>query len=202
MNEVMSQRLISLIIMDLKKELRNFIDTFGRKGTDIGNPIFNGNSDKVNQLNLFYETLLFNKVLTIGGTFFINIIPQSNLTKAQEGWYNILTKDNNWITDDNKWNKDWIVFANRNDDAIYCNNTDNCVYGTIDKTKHYKLGNSIAQFIHILIECMKLEEDKYNFETNNEDEELKSEFLDDVYSILNNISDAKTADDFMEFFFE
>jgi hypothetical protein len=187
--------------MDLKIELRNFIDVFGRDGMDIGNPSFSENSNKINQLDLFYETLLFNKVLTIGGEFFINIIPFSNLTKAQEGWYNIKTKDNNWITDDKKWNKDWVVFANRNDDAIYCNNLDNCVYGTINKAKHYKLGNSIAQFIHILIECMKLEEGKYNFETVNEDEETKSEFLDDVYSILNSISDKRTADDFMEFFF-
>jgi len=188
--------------MDLKIELKKFKDTFGRKGADIGDLNFNENSKKSNQLDLFYETLLFDKILTIGGEFFINFIPYSSLAKAQEGWYNIQTRDNNWITDDKQWNKDWVVFANRNDDAIYCNNIDNCVYGTIDKVEHYKLGNSIAQFIHVLTECMKLEQEKYGFETVNDDEQIKSEFLDDVYSILYRFSDIQIADSFMAFFFE
>ena len=52
----------------------------------------------------------------------------------QQGWYWVLSKENTWVQDGQNWNKNWIVFATRNDAAIYFNQTDNCVYGAIEKS--------------------------------------------------------------------
>jgi len=188
--------------MILKDELMKFVNVFGREGHDIGNVNLNNddNSGLEESLDLFYHFLRFEKVLTIGGELFINIIPYKDLSKAQDGWYKIKVSDQ-WENDDKNWNKEWVVFADRNDDAIYYNNLDNGIYGSIDKKINYKISNSLSQFISILTLGMHLEQEKYNFETSEDYEETSEEFLQDIYNILNDI-DSSSADNFMAFFFE
>ena len=189
--------------MNLQESLKKFAHSFGRKGRDIGNIILQDNNDFVDTDNLdaFYQILKFDKILTVGGELFINIYPLINLDRSQEGWYKI--KNNNlWIEDNVKWNKDWVVFANRNDDAIYFNLKDNAIYGSINKHQTYKLSNSLSVFFQVLSEAMVLEDQKYDFETFDEDEETIPAFLDDIYAIVLKYNDEEASNGFMSFFFE
>lgn len=116
--------------MKLIDSLISFKKTFGRQGNDFGS--FQINDTKFsnsNNLEDMYNIMLFNEPIVIGGEFNMDIYPQNELAEAQRGWYTILSKDNQWIPDDAKWNKNWIVFATRDEDAIYYNEIDGGVYG-------------------------------------------------------------------------
>ncbi len=186
----------------LKDALKRFVNIFGRNGTDIGSIKFNDFDNKDETLDGFYNLLSYDKVLTIGGEMFMDISPQKDLYKTQLGWYIVKDKNGSWINDDQKWKKDWIVFAKRYDDAIYFNQSDHSVYGSIDKKQFFKLSNSLAQFISILNDCMILELEKYQLNTSTDDDEPKPEFLEDVNEILNNTLDESTSNHFMSFFFK
>jgi hypothetical protein len=187
--------------MELTEALKAFSNLFGRSGVDIGQVEFKDDGE-TNDLDAFYGHLSFSNVLTVGGEMFINIPPYDKLSKSQEGWYLIRDKSGQVVNDDVHWNKDWIVFANRNDDAIYFNAIDKKIYGSVDKKRVYRLAGSMGDFFTILVECMKLEYEKYELDTRNEDEEVSELFLDDVYNVVIRLSGNETADDFMAFFFE
>ena len=124
--------------MKLIDSLISFKKTFGRQGNDFGS--FQINDTKFsnsNNLEDMYNIMLFNEPIVIGGEFNMDIYPQNELAEAQRGWYTILSKDNQWIPDDAKWNKNWIVFATREEDAIYYNEIDGGVYGSIEKEIFY-----------------------------------------------------------------
>lgn len=188
--------------MKLKDELKKFATTFGRDGKDIGEIIVNDNVDETDSFEFFYKTLLFDKVLTIYGELFINIFSFSELSKAQEGWSKIRTTTGEWIDDEKKWKKEWVVFAERNGDAIFYNELDKCIYGTINKNEFFKLSNSLSLFFYVITECMILEDRKYQFNTYDEDEETLQEFINDVLGILNNCANKENKDDFIQFFFD
>ena len=69
------------------------------------------------------------------------------------------------------------------------------------KGAFFCLRSSLSDFLDILSECMKMEEEKYRFNTTDEDEETLSVFIDDVRDILSlNLND-KQREDFIAFFF-
>ncbi len=160
--------------MELKKAIEKLHAVFGRGNIDIGSFDVVDNVDSIsvkNQLESFYSLTVFEDVLTIGGEFFLDIQPEIKIKRAQEGWYFILDKEGELQCDDLKWDKNWIVFANRNDDAVYFNKADGGIYGSIDKRQFFHLSSSLADFFCLLSECMKMEEEKYEFDTSDDDEE-------------------------------
>jgi hypothetical protein len=189
--------------MALSDELKKFVSIFGRDGIDIGSVSFNEsevNTALNDELMTMYKLLQFDKVITIGGEMFINLLPESRLEKAQQGWY-LIKKDNAWIQDDEKWNKEWVVFSNRNDDAIYFDKIEKKIKGTIDKKIFFRLADSLSQFFSILTACMELEQNKYGFETRNDNEEVSQNFLSDILVILEQLDAGEFKDEFIEFFF-
>ena len=120
--------------MKLLDSIIEFEKVFGRSGHDIGSMQINITSSESCNLETLYDILNFSKPLTIGGELFMHIYPKDMLDKMQQGWYWVLSKENTWVQDGQNWNKNWIVFATRNDAAIYFNQTDNCVYGAIEKS--------------------------------------------------------------------
>ena len=115
--------------MKLLDSIIEFEKVFGRSGHDIGTMQINITSSESCNLETLYDILNFSKPLTIGGEY-----PKDMFDKMQQGWYWVLSKENTWVQDGQNWNKNWIVFATRNDAAIYFNQTDNCVYGAIEKS--------------------------------------------------------------------
>ena len=57
------------------------------------------------------------------------------------------------------------------------------------------------QEIFLLSECMKLEEEKYKFNTSDDDEEPLENFIDDTEGILSHCLSTKQIEDFISFFF-
>ncbi|WP_298481352.1 hypothetical protein [uncultured Maribacter sp.] len=191
--------------MSLKKVLKKFSLTFGREDEDYGTIMFNEvelKQKELDDLSLFYEYLKFDKHFTIGGEFFMNIQPSSNIKKSQNGWYFITDSNGKTLNDDTNWDKNWIVFGDRNGDAIYFNKNDKGIYGSVNKKRTYKLSNSLEQFFFVLNECMKLEQNKYKFETVDEDDEVLDSFINDVNEILKKEIEKSNSVDFISFFFE
>lgn len=189
--------------MELKSTIEKLHAVFGRNGVDTGTFDIT-DKDKLataSQFEAFYQLTSFEHVLTIGGEFFLNIQPEKKLEEAQNGWYFILDKEGNIVNDDLKWNKNWVVFANRNDDAIYYNREDGGIYASIDKRIFFYLSSSFSDFLYILSECMKIEEEKYKFNTTDEDEETLSIFISDVREVLSRTLNDKQREDFIAFFF-
>lgn len=188
--------------MELIDSLIYFKRVFGRQGRDLGSfQIGTESSNNLDTLEQMYNILLFTKTLTVGGEFFINLYPQSMLPKIQQGWYIILSKENQWISDNIHWNKNWIVFATRNDDAIFYNQIDGGVYGSIEKKKIYKLSNTLSIFFYVLSQCMEMEDNVFNFNTSSDDEEPIKAFLERTREILSLNMELKNIDEFMNFFF-
>jgi len=132
----------------------------------------------------------------------VNIETKVKLMDAQLGWYKIRDEQGNEVNDDQNWNKDWIVFADRNGDAIYYNRLDKSVNGSIDKVVHLKLAQTLEDFIKTLQMCMRLEQEKYDMNAQGENEEPLKEFIDDIQHILNEGGNQeKVSEDFMQFFF-
>ncbi|MGB1216863.1 MAG: hypothetical protein ACPG5P_03260, partial [Saprospiraceae bacterium] len=155
--------------MKLIPILKEFSDLFGRDGIDIGNIEFKNIKISNTPLEIFYEVLLFDNTLTVVGDFLIHITPLNMLNEKQKGWYLCKDKNNRWYEDNENWNKEWIVFGDRNGDAIYYNKLGNSVWGSVNKKKNYKIASSLDVFFEILTACMHLEMEKYNFCTKNED---------------------------------
>jgi hypothetical protein len=188
--------------MALKEELKEFVTIFGQHRKNYGTVAFREEiSSKTDALDVFYDTLIFDELLTVGGLMFINIETLEDLPNAQLNWYKIRDDKGNWVNDDQYWNKDWIVFANRNDDVLFYNRLDLAVYGSISKRETFKLGDSLEEFIKILHQCMKLQQEKYNMKAQDETEAPLPEFLDDIQTILDNNNKGKVNKEFMQFFF-
>ncbi|WP_043706878.1 hypothetical protein [Tenacibaculum ovolyticum] len=188
--------------MELKEIIKKFILIFGRDNTDIGEVKFiDINCSSENSLNLLYDYLEFDKTITIGGELYIDLYPKRMQSKVQEGWY-VLRSNEGEKYDDLNWNKDWIVFATRNGDAIYFDKTSKEVYGSINKTTRFKLADSLAMFFKIMVEGMKIEQEKYNLEAFDEDEETLPDFIEDIKNIFDKNLDNKYQSDFISFFFE
>jgi len=155
------------------------------------------------QLSFFYETLIFEKFISVPGEVHISITSQERLEEAQLGWFLVRDKSNNWVEDHEHWDKDWIVFARRNADAIFYNKKDKSIRGKIvGSGPFFKLSNSLGEFIKILTDCLILEKEKYHYETTTDDEKTLPEFISDVKQILNINLDQELHADFLAFFFE
>lgn len=189
--------------MELKKVLKNFASIFGRDNTDLGKVNFvDKNNVPDDSLDMLYHYLQFDKSLVIGGELYIDIYPKGMQKKIQEGWY--ILKDNGIeIYDDERWNKDWVVFATRHGDAIYFDKFNHKIYGSINKASFFKLADSLSVFFKILVSGMRIEQEKYNLEAFDEDEETLPEFIEDIKKILREENvDEKCQSDFISFFFE
>ena len=188
--------------MALKEELKEFVKIFGQNRKNYGVVSFSDKiSLKLDSLEIFYENVIFSEFITVGGLMFVNIDPLTELQNSQLNWYKIRDGKGNLVNDDQNWNKDWIVFANRNDGAIFYNQLDFAVYGTINKLETYKLGDTFEEFIKILRQCMKLQQDKYNMKAQDETEATLPEFLNDIQTILDSNNKGIVNKEFMKFFF-
>ncbi|TXI13128.1 MAG: hypothetical protein E6Q66_10530 [Pedobacter sp.] len=195
--------------MTIENTLKQFALSFGREGVDNGNikikahPITISEPQLKTELKEFYSLSNFDELI-IGGELFMEIFPIEKLSKAQDGWRFITNPRDKSISEDtDHWNKDWIVFGDRNGDAIFCKQDINNapVYGSIQKEKFLLLANSLNAFFQILTESMMMEKNIFEFNTQTDDFILKADFINAVQTIVNKYSESNKSNDFIEFFF-
>ena len=197
--------------MALSETLKEFCSIFGRNGFDLGEVSFNKNETNGNQpedINLsgqikeFYSLTDFEK-LVISGALFLKIFSLDDLLRAQNGWRWIIDQSGQTAEDTANWNENWIVFGDRNGDAIYTKNDDplSPVFGTIQKIEHFQLADSLETFFKIINKCLVIEEKEFDFETQTDDLETEPRFLARVTEVVNRFAPGNE-DDFMQFFFD
>ncbi len=195
--------------MTIENTLKQFALSFGRDGVDNGNIKIETHSIETfqpqlkNELNEFYSLSSFDELM-IGGELFMEIFPLEKLSKAQDGWRFITNPMDKSISEDtDHWDKDWIVFGDRNGDAIFCKqDTVNApVYGSVQKARNLLLANSLNAFFQILTESMIMGKNVFEFNTQTDDFIPKADFVEAVQKIVNKYSDSNKSSDFIEFFF-
>ena len=105
--------------------LARFAHAFGREGKDFGTLNVLSSPHPVpaelqltGQLREFYAHAGFDK-LTIGGAFHLMVATLAGLPEAQVGWRWVQDRRSGKVTEDPTWNKDWLVFCDRNGDALF-----------------------------------------------------------------------------------
>ena len=110
--------------MSLPDELRRFTTVFGRDGRDIGAVTFTPPTSAIqHDLVTFYTCLRFDQLL-IGGELMLSFAPPTKLDRAQNGWRYVVDRDGHQSINE-EWKGEWIVIADRNDDAIFYDATSN-----------------------------------------------------------------------------
>lgn len=75
------------------------------------------------------------------------------------------------------------------------------VVWSFEQLLFYKLSTSLSMFFFILAECMKMEEQKFNFDTSDDEEVILDDFLNEINKILNQHMNKETVEGFIKFFF-
>lgn len=75
------------------------------------------------------------------------------------------------------------------------------VVWSFEQLLFYKLSTSLSMFFFILAECMKMEGQKFNFDTSDDEEVILDDFLNEINKILNQHMNKETVEGFIKFFF-
>ena len=194
--------------MALVEAIARFASTVGRDGKDTTDaqvvPVPlppPADLPLTGELATFYAELGFDK-LVVGGEFFFKLIASARLKSAQVGWRwtsNSLTHD---LLENPKWNESWVVFGDRNGDALMAKTTQrNCpVFGLI-QGEEYQLSSSLEIFLNIISDCLVMEQLEYSFDTHDEDFTVHEKFIDSTRRIVEKYESEQLAEAFVEFFF-
>lgn len=152
-------------------------------------------------LGKFYSRLDLRDKPGIGGKMHIKIFPPSQLPAAQEGWRWIVGRDGQRIEDPG-WPVTWIVFADRNGDAIVVDTASprGAVYGSIQK-RSFPISADLASFLQTLALAMDEERARFDYEVLDEDFEVLDSYRSVVESIAQDRLGGDYAHGFMKFFF-
>lgn len=149
------------------------------------------------QLLEYYQHLSFEEDCYFGDQFLGLVLYsiQSNGRKL-ESW---------GLEDDLEWQKgNYIIFAqNTSDDIIFCDvSNEKCpVYGMISGgRKHYKLGDSLCDFLSFCTKLIRLEMTVYHGDIYSDNNfNVKKEFIDNVSSIVSKSFSDETRDGLIQF---
>lgn len=121
------------------------------------------------------------------------------LEEALIGWRWIDAQHN----EDPSWDADYIIFAERNGDVLFCDfSLDECpVYGSIQKV-NYKLANSFEKYFNAMIIAIDVEENEFNNETVDDDFNFLPNYLLSIRNKISNIIELENVNNFMNFYFD
>jgi hypothetical protein len=155
------------------------------------------------ELRTFYARVDFEELIT-GTELFFQIATMAELPRYQEGWRWVYDTDPAGIEDTEHWNMNWLVFGDRNGEALFTKLQDekSPVFGSLQKTRIYQLSKSLESFLSIIEACMKMERDEFQFDTQSEDCEVKPEFIERTRDIVSQYERPEITNQFIGFFFE
>lgn len=174
--------------MDLYSALNEFCETFSRSSENFGiakfssTPInFSVSMTLGKALEEYYSRIILEEKTQVGAQFQLRLFSIEELESAQEGRRWTYTPNGQHL-ENSRWNKDWIVIADRNGDPLVVDSSNGSVHGLI-QTRSLPLAKDISSFFDALTEGMKIEMDKYNFEVTDDDFNPLESFLRDVEQV-------------------
>ncbi|ENR9722592.1 hypothetical protein ACEYZD_000482 [Klebsiella aerogenes] len=188
--------------MTIDSSLQNFIETFQKSKRSMG--VMSYSEENLGCSNhdiplhgdmlYFYEHTILEDKPTFGGDFFIQIIEMYDLGNIQSGW--LIPNGTN------DWDKNYVIFAERNGDVLFCDVLDDnsAVYGSVQK-KVYKLTNTLGDFLDTYSALIELEDSEFECDTTDDDFNYKNEYLLRVKEVLSNNLPTELVDNYMCFFF-
>ncbi|GJI98269.1 hypothetical protein RugamoR57_49870 [Duganella caerulea] len=192
--------------MSLDTALKNFADAFAAGSENSGMLEYRAFQPIVEPIPLGpvlheYFGRLRMTAPVVGGELLLMLITLDELETCQHGWRWVRNKGGP-VTESPKWNKHWIVIADRNGDAIVVD--DSTASGVV--TGHMgpysvKIADDLASFFQVMAEAMTLEANTFNYEVLDEDFSQIPEFLDAVSAIALRVLGPDGEAGFMEFFF-
>ena len=195
--------------MALLDAITRFVDEFNQEEENLGTLTLLPDEQLVpekllaiGQLRTFYARVVFEELI-IGRGFVLDWAPLAQLPRYQEGWGIIYDTDPAGTPDTQYWNADWLVFGDKNGDAIFTKLADPAspVLGSIQKAEAFHLASSLESFLTILTAGMVMVREEFQYETKLEDYTPKPEFLARVRELVTQQEDADTAEQFVNFFF-
>ncbi|ACX86020.1 hypothetical protein [Pectobacterium parmentieri] len=145
-------------------------------------------------LHFYTHTLLEDKPTFHGGAY-LQLIEIDELSNILLGWRSSEEND--------AWNDDFIIFAERNGDVLYCDLSDitSPVYGSIQK-RNFQISNSLSEFIEIYTKVLKIEIEDFYCDVTDDDFNFKPEYLLAVENELKKVLSSEFVANYMLFFYE
>ena len=192
--------------MSIEKILSELVSTFNKSQNSMGVMRFSEKEQIKNrlsfpltsQLGYFYSHIILEDTPTFGGDFFIQLFEVEKLDEALDGWKVISTNNSK----DPNWSKDYIIFAERNGDVLFCDTSvSECpVYGSVQK-RNFQIANSLSEFFTVFIEAIRIEEKTLNNETTDDDFNHKPEYLSAIEKKISESLSKEFMQGFYYFFF-
>lgn len=193
--------------MDLTSALTDFCATFRRSPENTGVVTVRPDAVPINEpfplgesLHSYFSILALEDRPQVAGRINLFLFDLDMLETAQHGWRWIRDKSGKLLENTAHWHHTWIVFAERNGDAVSIDTLTGQVFGNI-QARRLLLAGSLAQFFAALTEMMKLEIDKYDYEIFDDDFNLLPEFYTDAHAAATAVLGTEQASEFMHFFF-
>lgn len=195
--------------MALHDAIQRFVNEFNQEERNFGKLTVRSEKKDVQEellpegeLKTFYTIVDFDK-LTVGNTFFLDVAALADLPRYQEGWRWDYDTDPTGKEDTEDWNPMWLVFGDRNGDALFAKvgNEITPVFASIQKSENYQLSSSFESFLTIIADCMIMEREEFHNETKLEDFTVKPEFIDRTRDLVAKHENQDIANQFIDFFF-
>jgi hypothetical protein len=153
-------------------------------------------------LREYYSRLLLDNNPSIGKKMHLILFTLDKLVGAQSGWRWGVDRTGKQVEDAN-WKSSWIVFADRNGDAVFVDTEtiNGSVYGSIQK-RNFLIAENLGDFFFTIAECMLVEKDKFGYEVMDDDFNVLDSFLDLTRGIARKNLGEDGCNGFMKFFFE
>lgn len=193
--------------MSLDTALKNFADAFAAGSANLGTLEYHAFQPVVEPIPLgpilreYYGRLSMSDIPVIGGQLMLMLSTLDDVETVLHGWRWIRSKDG-LVVEDPRWNKHWIIIANRNGDAITVD--DRTVGGVV--TGHIgsfnvKIAGDLASFFQVMAEAMTLEASTFDYEVCDDEFNPIPQFLDAVSAIALRALGPDGEAGFMKFFF-
>lgn len=187
--------------------LKNFANAFGAGAENTGTVEFvpeqpvNPPFDLGAVLTEYYSRLSLREQPQVGGQLLLTLFMLDELESAQRGW-RWVSSDGGPAMDDPSWDKNRIVIADRNGDALAVDQTS--VGGTVSGhigPRAFTVADDLASFLQTMAEAMTVEATTFDYEVLDDDCNPDPRFLDEVSAIALRLLGPGGEAGFMKFFF-
>lgn len=193
--------------MLLDQALKSFADAFAAGAENTGAVVY-GPAQHINPpfpigavLTEYYAKLTLREQPQVGGQLLLSLFMFEELESAQSGW-RWVSRNGGPVTDDPSWDKNRIVIADRNGDALAVDQTSatGTVSGHIGPLG-FKVADDLASFLQTMAEAMTVEATTFDYEVLDDDCNPDPRFLDEVSAIARRLLGPGGEAGFMKFFF-
>lgn len=168
--------------MSIKDSIDKLIVTFNNSPQSMGSISLSKDNIVINYEELklagdllyFYEHVELSDTPIFGGDFYLQIIDLSLIESINNDWRS-----------GGGWNEDYVIFAERNGDVLYCDTSiEGCpVFGSIQKN-NFIVSSSLSSFFDVYCDMVKIEEGDFNCDTVDDDFNLKDEYVEKIRNKL------------------